>query len=68
MTDDIVDRLRTEAFFDDDLCSEAANEIERLRAALTKIATHDMQAIAMDALRPNERLRAALSPQGDANA
>ena len=33
MTDDIVGRLQTEAFFDDDLCAEAAAEIERLRAA-----------------------------------
>jgi hypothetical protein len=32
---------------------EAADEIERLRAALEKIAQHDMQAIALDALRLN---------------
>ena len=38
---------------------ENADEIERLQAALEKIATHDMQAIAMDALRPGERLRCA---------
>jgi low affinity Fe/Cu permease len=43
---------------------EAANEIERLRAALAKIAQHDMQAIAMDALRPGERVCAAL-PKGE---
>ena len=36
------------------------DEIERLRAALEKIAQHDLQAIAMDALRPGERVRAAL--------
>jgi hypothetical protein len=34
MIEDIVGRLQTEAFFDDDLCAEAAKEIERLRAAL----------------------------------
>jgi anti-sigma factor RsiW len=56
---------------DDDLFNEihaqrdeAANEIERLlarearlREALEKIAHHDMQAIAMDALQPGERIR-----------
>jgi hypothetical protein len=31
--------------------------IERLEAALAKIAKHDLQAIAMDALRPGERIR-----------
>ena len=31
--------------------------IEKLEAALEKIAQHDMQAIAMDALRPGERIR-----------
>jgi len=34
--------------------------IEKLEAALAKIAQHDMQAIAMDALRPHERIRKAL--------
>lgn len=33
------------------------NRIEQLEAALEKIAQHDMQAIAMDALRPGERIR-----------
>ena len=37
----------------DRLCYEAAAEIERLRAALERIAQHDMQAIATDALRLN---------------
>jgi hypothetical protein len=36
---------------------EAADRIEKLEAALEKIAQHDMQAIAMDALRPGERIR-----------
>jgi hypothetical protein len=48
----------------DRLCHDAANEIERLREALAKIAQHDMQAIAMDALRPGERVCAAL-PKGE---
>lgn len=46
------------------LMDEAADEIERLRTenarlreALEKIAQHDMQAVAMDALRPGERIR-----------
>jgi len=39
------------------LCVRAADRIEKLEAALRKIAQHDMQAIAMDALRPGERIR-----------
>ena len=31
--------------------------IEKLEAALARIAKHDLQAIAMDALRPGERIR-----------
>jgi len=42
------------------------NENERLRAALEKIAQHDMQAIAMDALRPGERIRPAKEASDDA--
>jgi hypothetical protein len=41
-------------------------EIERLRAALKRIAQHDMQAIAMDALRPDERIRPAKEASDDA--
>jgi len=53
-------RLRDAHWFvGDPLLKEAADEIERLRAALEKIAQHDMQAIAMDALRPGERIRSA---------
>jgi hypothetical protein len=62
MTDDLVKRLRD---FTCDCFSgnskhmtwEAAARIERLEAALEKIAQHDMQAIALDALRPGERIR-----------
>ena len=32
-------------------------EVGRLREALEKIAQHDMQAVAMDALQPGERIR-----------
>ena len=32
-------------------------ENERLREALEKIAQHDMQAVAMDALQPGTRIR-----------
>ena len=35
--------------------SEAADEIERLREALGRIAKHDLQAIALNALSPNAR-------------
>jgi hypothetical protein len=38
----------------------SADRIEKLEAALKKIAQHDMQAIAMDALRPGERIRKTL--------
>ena len=61
MTDDLVKRLREEATADTSTCSflteEAADRIEKLEAALARIAKHDLQAIAMDALRPGERIR-----------
>ena len=51
----------------DMLCYEAAAEIERLRAALEKIAQHDMQAIALNALRLNPvRTRPAKEASDDA--
>lgn len=68
MSDDLVKQLRYQAqngildLPEDHVFvswGEAADEIERLRAALEKIAQHDMQAIAMDALRPGERIRSA---------
>jgi len=50
-----------------DLLKEAADEIERLRAALERIAQHDMQAIAVDALRLNPvRTRPAKEASDDA--
>lgn len=75
MTDDLVTRLRdggetcgTEACITIDansgcLCALAADRIEQLEAALRRIAQHDLQAIAMDALRPGER--AALEGKDD---
>ena len=54
MSDDLVRRLRAEGIAELD---EAASRIEKLEAALAKIAKHDLQAIAMDALRPGERIR-----------
>ena len=63
MTDDLVARLReTSGKFDEycwhsDIELEAADRIEKLEAALRKIAKHDMQSIAMDALRPGERIK-----------
>ena len=64
MSDDLVTRLddlaaRFGRCRDASLCIDAADEIKRLREALVKIAQHDMQAIAMDALRPGERVRSA---------
>lgn len=63
MTDNLVKRLRIGIHTSADeqtLRDEAADRIEQLEAALKKIAQHDMQAIAMDALRPGERIRNAL--------
>ena len=68
MTDDLVKRLRligtrvgvTNRMRDAVAGREAADRIEKLEAALAKIAQHDMQAIAIDALRPGERIRKAL--------
>jgi hypothetical protein len=59
MSDDLVKRLRDPEHPDplDDLRNEAADRIEKLEAALEKIAQHDMQAFALDALRPGERIR-----------
>lgn len=70
MTDDIVARLRDlgdHASFDPAMHHVAADEIERLRAALERIAQHDMQAIATDALRVNPvRIRPAKEASDDA--
>jgi len=66
MTDDFVKELRRFAFHDRiierpweavELMDAAADLIERFEKALQKIAQHDMQAIATDALRPGERIR-----------
>ena len=37
--------------------TQLKEENERMREALEKIAQHDMQAVAMDALQPGERIR-----------
>lgn len=72
MIDDIVKRLRQKVEFskiyddDEELLDECADEIERLRAALERIAQHDMQAIARDALRPGERISPATEASDDA--
>jgi len=50
-------RLNSRADLD---CDHYRDRIEKLEAALKKIAQHDMQAIAMDALRPGDRIRKAL--------
>ena len=72
MINDIVARLRSYAYLEDTVYNqwvyrEAADEIERLRAALEKIAQHDMQAIALNALRLNPvRTRPAKEASDDA--
>jgi hypothetical protein len=66
MSDDLVKRLRycaperRDCGRNELAMLDAADLIEKLEAALEKIAQHDMQAIAMDALRPGERIRKAL--------
>ena len=60
---DLVKRLRKNVMCGDAVIEEAASRIEKLEAALKKIAQHDMQAIAMDALRPGERIRQALDAE-----
>ena len=63
MTDNLLKRLREFDGWDVYgrpnfvICDEAADRIEMLEAALKKIAQHDMQAIAIDALRPSKRIR-----------
>jgi len=71
MTDDLVKRLRSLgsagpgriSFLASEDAMKAADRIQKLEAALAKIAQHDMQAIAMDALRPSERIRKALDAE-----
>lgn len=55
---DIVELLRESGTYEWDvvIMQEAADEIERLREALQKIAKHDLQAIAICALSPNEKV------------
>ena len=62
---DLVERAR-ERLWADDIIGELADRIEKLVAALARIAKYDTQAIAikydtqaiaMDALRPGERIR-----------
>ena len=57
MNDDLVKRLREYPLRE---CREAADRIKKLEAAPARIAKHDLQAVAMDALRPGERIRKAL--------
>ncbi len=62
---DLVERLRKNVMCGDAVIEEAASRIEKLEAALEKIAQHDMQAIAMDALRPGERICKTLEGKDD---
>lgn len=57
---EFVRRIRFLAAGQDDpqsiALSECADRIEALEIALEKVAQHDLQAIALDALRPGERI------------
>ena len=55
--DIVVRRFDPEMSFDGMTAHKAADRIEKLEAALARIAKYDTQAIAMDALRPGERIR-----------
>jgi hypothetical protein len=48
-----------------EVLGERERRIAKLEAALARIAKHDMQAIAMDALRPSERVREALNTSAE---
>ena len=57
MTDDLVKWLRDKSCEHNMYrCDEAADRIEQLEAALRKISQHDLWVIAIDALRPGERV------------
>ena len=60
MSNDLVKRLRAgvNLYYGTGPCgllNEAADRIYALEKALEKVAQHDLQAIALDALRPGER-------------
>tara|TARA_R110000868_G_scaffold341572_1_gene602418 strand:+ start:189 stop:425 length:237 start_codon:yes stop_codon:yes gene_type:complete len=53
---EFCDKGEREDMASDDM-SEAVARIQTLEMALKKIAKHDLQAIAIDALRPGKRVR-----------
>jgi t-SNARE complex subunit (syntaxin) len=57
----LIEMLRANGSWEADAAVTAIqvrdNRIEKLEAALARIAKYDTQAIAMDALRPGERIR-----------
>jgi len=68
MTDDLIQRLRADAEFTDDigLCADAADEIERLREELTALKQSPTMAavremITSQAVKENEKLREELT-------
>ena len=62
---DLIEQLETANLKQSLITVDHLSRIETLEAALKKIAQHDMQAIAMDALRPGERIRKALEGKDD---
>ena len=73
MTDDLVKKMVNGLLPDGTLIraceatfghlEKQEDRIKKLETALAKIAQHDMQAIAMDALRPGDRIRKALDAE-----
>ena len=65
----LIEMLRANGSWEADAAVTAIrvrdSRIEKLETALEKIAQHDMQAIAMDALRPGDRIRKALEGKDD---
>jgi len=57
MSDDLIERLRKHIAQQQLDIVTLGLEVGKLREALEKIAQHDMQAVAMDALQPGTRIR-----------
>ena len=62
---DRIEKLEAELVRTFNNMMKEASRIEKLEAALARIAKYDLQAIAMDALRPGERIRETLNTSSE---